>query len=538
MKRFRYLLWAIIFMLPAVAGCKKDKMDPEPDPELPVVSTFSSITAITQVTATGGGDVVSDGGSEVTDRGICWSVSQNPTLSDNQIPAGKGTGKFTAGITGLTPETTYYVRAYAVNAAGTAYGDPVRFSTLTTTGGFFIPDITPGNLQTVVGEHKMEYITNLKLKGSIDQRDFVYMRSMIFDGNLEEIDLEGVTIVEYTDPATSVTYPANEIPDYAFVLKKNGVMAFCEDFKRIIFPTNLEAIGNYALAFHLGLEMELVIPDGVKSIGENAFRFCTFKGSLFIPDNVESIGDYAFFGCDGFDGPLVIGNGVKTIGEKAFYSCGGFKGPLIIGSSVETIGAFAFYSPHSDYSSLEISNSVKTIGEQAFAHGRFKGSLIIPDNVIAIGEEAFMNCSGFDKLILGDGIEIIEKRTFWECNGFTGSLIIPDHVKIIRESAFGFCRGFNGELVIGNGVETIEKEAFFSCYGFTGSLVIPDNVKTIGIGALYTCYEISDIKMMNAVPIPYAGAMLPTVPVYVPAGSVAAYQAAEGWGNYDIFPIL
>ncbi len=95
---------------------------------IPVVET-AEITEITQNTATGGGEVIDCGISTVTVRGVVWSTSENPILDDNKTSDGSGTGPFTSTITGLQPETTYYVRAYATNSAGTGYGDQVKFTT-------------------------------------------------------------------------------------------------------------------------------------------------------------------------------------------------------------------------------------------------------------------------------------------------------------------------------------------------------------------------------------------------------------------------
>ncbi|MFA5816806.1 MAG: FISUMP domain-containing protein, partial [Bacteroidales bacterium] len=95
---------------------------------LPTITT-SFITSITSTTASGGGNITSDGYATVTARGICWSTSQNPTTSDAKTSNGSGTGSFTSNLIGLIPNTTYYVRAYATNTAGTAYGEPVSFKT-------------------------------------------------------------------------------------------------------------------------------------------------------------------------------------------------------------------------------------------------------------------------------------------------------------------------------------------------------------------------------------------------------------------------
>ena len=96
---------------------------------LPTVVT-GTVSDITGTTAIGGGEVTTNGGAAVTARGVCWSTSQNPTVADAHTEDGSGTGAFTSSITGLTPNTTYYVRAYATNSAGTAYGEEVSFTTV------------------------------------------------------------------------------------------------------------------------------------------------------------------------------------------------------------------------------------------------------------------------------------------------------------------------------------------------------------------------------------------------------------------------
>ncbi|MDD4032492.1 MAG: BACON domain-containing protein [Bacteroidales bacterium] len=100
-----------------------------PDPVISTVST-AAVTNITITTASCGGNVTADGGAEVTARGVCWSTSASPT--DNlttRTQDGSGTGTFTSTVTGLASITTYYIRAYAVNAAGTAYGPQITFTT-------------------------------------------------------------------------------------------------------------------------------------------------------------------------------------------------------------------------------------------------------------------------------------------------------------------------------------------------------------------------------------------------------------------------
>ena len=96
---------------------------------LPTIETFEA-TDLTQTNAVSGGNVISIGDSPLTARGICWSITDNPTITDNVItdPA-TTTGEFISLIEGLTPGTTYYVKAFATNATGTSYGDLIFFTT-------------------------------------------------------------------------------------------------------------------------------------------------------------------------------------------------------------------------------------------------------------------------------------------------------------------------------------------------------------------------------------------------------------------------
>ncbi len=106
-----------------------------PEITLPVLTT-QNVTSITANIARCGGNITSDGWSKVTARGVCWSTSPNPTIEDNKTEDGTGTGSFTSNITGLAENTTYYVRAYATNEKGTAYGEEKSFTTNGSINGY------------------------------------------------------------------------------------------------------------------------------------------------------------------------------------------------------------------------------------------------------------------------------------------------------------------------------------------------------------------------------------------------------------------
>ena len=98
-------------------------------PEVPIVMT-KNVMDITAVSAKGFGEVVDEGKSHVTSRGLCWSTEQYPTTADYQVQSGGGMGSFEATLTSLSVGTTYYVRAFATNGVGTSYGDQVVITTL------------------------------------------------------------------------------------------------------------------------------------------------------------------------------------------------------------------------------------------------------------------------------------------------------------------------------------------------------------------------------------------------------------------------
>jgi hypothetical protein len=92
--------------------------------------TTDMATGITTNSATGGGNVIHNGGTTVTARGVCWDISPNPTVAlTTKTSDGSGNGNFTSSITGLITGTVYYVRAYATNSLGTVYGNQVIFTT-------------------------------------------------------------------------------------------------------------------------------------------------------------------------------------------------------------------------------------------------------------------------------------------------------------------------------------------------------------------------------------------------------------------------
>jgi hypothetical protein len=109
--------------------------------------TTAPATSITSAMATSGGNITDDGGAPVTARGVCWGTSSNPDITGSHTTDGTGNGAFASSITGLTATTTYYVRAYATNSEGTAYGNQVSFTT--TNNPAALPTVTTTVLSSI-----------------------------------------------------------------------------------------------------------------------------------------------------------------------------------------------------------------------------------------------------------------------------------------------------------------------------------------------------------------------------------------------------
>ena len=127
MTKFRIILTGLtVIMLVVSINCKREE-----NHWLPVLRTHE-VTGITLTEAISGGQIIDDGGSEIYARGIVWNTSDNPTIEANvgRTVDGQGLGEFTSMLSGLSPSTAYFVRAYATTGIGTSYGNQKQFTTI------------------------------------------------------------------------------------------------------------------------------------------------------------------------------------------------------------------------------------------------------------------------------------------------------------------------------------------------------------------------------------------------------------------------
>ena len=304
-----------------------------------------------------------------------------------------------------------------------------------------------------------------------------------------------------------------------------------------VIPNSVTSIGNYAFLGCSNLT-SIVIPEGVTSIGEKAFTNCSSLTSIEIPVGVTSIESDAISGCSSltslkvneknvyFDSRNDCNAIIETKSNTLVVGCAS----TIIPSSVTSIGQRAFFGCI-NLTSIVIPEGVTSIGSEAFNNCSSLTSIEIPESVSSIGQRAFYRCKGLISIEIPKGVTSISNGVFWGCWSLT-SIEIPDSVTSIGEAAFGSCSSLTS-IVIPESVTSIGSSTFSGCASLT-SIVIPEGVTSIGDLAFSSCGLLTSITCLATNP-PTLGVHAfdrVNASVYVPAASVEAYKAADGWKDY------
>lgn len=339
-----------------------------------------------------------------------------------------------------------------------------------------------------------------------------------------------------------------------------GAFKYCESLTNITIPAGVTSIGAYGFSGCSGLSQitvdenntvydsrgncnaiietaankllfgckNTVIPNGITTIGQDSFSYCSGLTSIIIPNSVTYIDAGAFYGCSGlkeltmpcsanfyndstpFGGihlkkvTLTKGSGIMMdyimvnsreepicYTNTPWYISRNSIEEIIIEDGIENIGNYAFFYTF-NLETVVIPESVKSIGKSAFMGCENLKNITIPENVTSIGDGAFGLCKSLTDITIPKNITKIGKNLFKECSGLK-SLTIPDGVTDIGESAFYSCSGLT-DITIPNSVKNIGMQAFRYCSALT-NISIPNNITNIEEGTFYGCKSLTNITI-------------------------------------------
>ena len=357
----------------------------------------------------------------------------------------------------------------------------------------------------------------------------------------------GSSAFEACTGLTTVTIPASvtSIGDDVFF--------GCSSLTSVTIPNSVTSIGNeafYGTAWYnnqpdglvyagkvaytykgtMPTNTSITIEDGTLGIASEAFLYKSGLTSVTIPNSVTSIGESAFRNCSGLTS-IEIPNSVASIGESAFNGCSGLTS-VTISNSVTTIGAWAFKStPWYDNQP----DGLIYVGKVAY---KYKGTMptntniTIEDGIVSLSPYAFEGCSGLASITIPNSVTSIGNYAFDGC-WFLTSVNIPNSVTSIGNYVFFECARLTS-VTIPNSVTNIGSYAFYRCSGLA-SVTIPNSVTNIGSYAFGDCSDLTSVTIKKETPLSINSNTFSNrtnATLYVPAGSKAAYQAADYWKEF------
>ena len=361
----------------------------------------------------------------------------------------------------------------------------------------------------VICEGYNPYTISTDKKIVISRNTIQPMAAVEFEGEQEQPNNEiWYTATAKVEPYNTKAFGANITSNVWDKTTGKGV---------ITFDGEITSIGDDAFNSNMFKLQSIIIPKSVRSIGSNAFYFCSSLTSVTIPESVKYIYDSAFQCCSKLQ-DLTIPDSVTSIGKFAFCDC-------------------------DNLTSITIGKNVKYIYNGSFERCKNLTTITIPESVVHIGVYVFSGCTKLTefngKFASSDRRCLIDDKTliaYAEGSGTTYT--IPDYVTTIGDFAFYECNNLTS-ITINNAVTTIGGYAFAYNQNLT-NVIIGNHVSTIKEGTFYECNNLTTIYSNNSTPPTLDWRSIVGInaynKIYVPASEddsiINAYKSAKYWSDY------
>ncbi len=295
-----------------------------------------------------------------------------------------------------------------------------------------------------------------------------------------------------------------------FYQSKAPWAAYNSSIQYVRLASGITSVGNYAFKGCYNL-LSVDMPATVTRIGKEAFRDCYKLAMSGLHEGVTSVGDYAFATCYQIKS-FTIPTTLKAIAAGMFYS--GSLESITLHNNLTEIGNWAFYG-NQDLTAIDLPGSLLTIGFKAFHYSGLT-ALTVPNSVTTIDNNAFQDCESLVTVTLGTGLTRIQAYVFDGCESLT-DITIPEGITHISDYAFMFCKALPS-LHLPASLQFVGEESFSGCTGL-------EQLTCEAVNPPYGQYRVF-YRIDN------------TIPVYVPAQSVTAYQQDSYWSYFtNIQPI-
>lgn len=320
--------------------------------------------------------------------------------------------------------------------------------------------------------------------------------------NMQEID------------TTEVSSENTQKEESDFVITDGILTEYTGEKTEVMIPDGVASIEEHAFKENKVIT-KVVFPDSVKTIKYMAFQNCTSLKEIYFGNKLEQINGNAFYGCKTVQNITFTGLTVPTItnkqdffgrsgvvGLERIYVEAGCYGRYVaaygqsISDSTRIIelksddfvienGVLVNYAGNAE--EVRVPEGITEIGRGAFQNNKTIKKVILPDEVITIGAYAFSGCSSLESINVPKKVEVIGDKAFYGCGSLSGSLLLPDHLVSIGASAFYNCTSLTGDLNIPDSITSIGKSAFFNCKGYNGTLCLSAKLTQIEESAFNGC---------------------------------------------------